>query len=144
MDHLDAADLDAGLRAVVQELQDAQPDCDILASIQINRLVRCDFGRLQQVASNPLGNASTHRLARSPVKISARVEEADFLLEMWNSGERIPPESLSKVFEPFSRHSASASRNGLGLGLINAGALARYRTDSHLNHMQLLALPRTS
>ena len=39
------------------------------------------------------------------------------MLEVWNAGEPIPPESLGKIFEPFWRHSVSASRNGLGLGL---------------------------
>jgi signal transduction histidine kinase len=39
------------------------------------------------------------------------------VLEVWNAGEPIPPESLGKIFEPFWRHSVSASRNGLGLGL---------------------------
>jgi signal transduction histidine kinase len=29
----------------------------------------------------------------------------------------IPPESLARIFEPFFRHSISASREGLGLGL---------------------------
>jgi signal transduction histidine kinase len=113
----DSAHIQNGLTTVVQELQDAQPDCKILSSIQVDRMVRCDLGRLQQVASNLLANALTHGLPKSPVRIAARVEEPEFVLEVWNAGEPIPTESLSKVFEPFWRHSASASRNGLGLGL---------------------------
>jgi len=79
--------------------------------------VRCDLGRFQQVASNLLGNALTHGLAGSPVKIRATVDEEELVLEVWNAGEPIPAESLGKIFEPFWRHSVSASRNGLGLGL---------------------------
>lgn len=109
--------INTGLTTVVQELQDAQPDCKILSSISVNRSVRCDLGRLQQVASNLLGNALTHGLPNSPVKISASADEHDLVLEVWNAGEPIPPESLGKIFEPFWRHSGSASRNGLGLGL---------------------------
>jgi signal transduction histidine kinase len=106
-----------GLTTVIQELQVAQPDCKILSNIDVTRSVRCDLGRLQQVASNLLGNALTHGRSGSPVKISAGTDEHDLVLEVWNAGEPIAPESLVKIFEPFWRHSASASRNGLGLGL---------------------------
>jgi len=39
------------------------------------------------------------------------------VLEVWNAGIPIPPESIGKIFEPFWRNSVSPSRNGLGLGL---------------------------
>jgi signal transduction histidine kinase len=110
-------DLNAGLLTVVQELQDGQPDRQIIADIGVSCPVRCDLGRLQQIASNLLANALTHGLPQSPVKISAKADAHDFVLEVWNAGEPIPAESLDKIFEPFWRHSVSASRNGLGLGL---------------------------
>jgi signal transduction histidine kinase len=113
----DVDNINAGLATVVQELQDAQPGCEIISHISVNRAVRCDLGRLQQVASNLLENALTHGLPHSPVRISARADENDLVLEVWNAGEPIPAESLGKIFEPFWRHSVSASRNGLGLGL---------------------------
>jgi signal transduction histidine kinase len=109
--------INAGLLTVVQELQDGQPDCQIIADIDVSCSVRCDLGRLQQIASNLLANALTHGLPSSAVKISAKADANDFVLEVWNAGEPIPPESLDKIFEPFWRHSVSASRNGLGLGL---------------------------
>jgi signal transduction histidine kinase len=109
--------LNAGLLAVVQELQDGQPGCQIIADIGVSCPVRCDLGRLQQIASNLLANALTHGLPQSPVRISAKADADDFVLEVWNAGEPIPTESLNKIFEPFWRHSVSASRNGLGLGL---------------------------
>ena len=113
----DVENINTGLTTVVQELQDAQPNCKILANISVNRSVRCDLGRLQQVASNLLANALTHGLSGSPVQINARADDDDFVLEVWNAGVPIPPESIDKIFEPFWRHSVSASRNGLGLGL---------------------------
>jgi len=109
--------INSGLMTVVQEFQDAQTDCKILPDFQVNRSVRCDLGRLQQVASNLLGNALTHGQPNHPIRINATNDEHDLVLEVWNSGEAIPAESLSKIFEPFWRHSVSASRNGLGLGL---------------------------
>jgi signal transduction histidine kinase len=109
--------INTGLTTVIQELQDAQPDSKIISSIGVNRPVRCDLGRLQQVASNLLANALTHGLPHSPIRITARADESDLVLEVWNAGEPIPAESLDKIFQPFWRHSVSAGRHGLGLGL---------------------------
>jgi signal transduction histidine kinase len=117
LDLTDVENINTGLATVVEELKDAQPECEIISHINVNRAVRCDLGRLQQVASNLLANALTHGLPQSPVRITARADENDLVLEVWNAGEPIPTESLSKIFEPFWRHSVSASRNGLGLGL---------------------------
>jgi signal transduction histidine kinase len=113
----DVENINTGLTTVIQELQDAQPDSKILSNISVNHSVRCDLGRLQQVASNLLANALTHGLANSPIKISARADETDLVLEVWNTGDPIPAESIDKIFKPFWRHSVSASRKGLGLGL---------------------------
>lgn len=110
-------DMQTALRSVVRELQDAQPDRAILSDIRITGIVRCDVGRVQQVASNLIGNALTHGALTSPIKFSARCEDDEFILEVWNNGEPIPPESIEKIFEPFWRHSTASHRQGLGLGL---------------------------
>ena len=75
------------------------------------------WGDCSKWGSNLLANALTHGRPHSPVKISAKAHQDDLVLEVWNAGEPIPEESLGKIFEPFWRHSVSASRNGLGLGL---------------------------
>lgn len=113
----DVENINAGLTTVVQELQDAQPESTIVSNINVNCSVRCDLGRLQQVASNLLANALTHGQAGSPIKITARADETDLVLDVWNAGNPIPVQSIDKIFEPFWRHSVSASRHGLGLGL---------------------------
>jgi len=117
VDLAEVDDVNGGLVAVIQELQDAQPDRQILVDVRVTHPVRCDLARLQQVASNLVANALTHGRPHSPIKISARSDAHDLVLDVWNAGESIPPESLGKIFEPFWRHSVSASRNGLGLGL---------------------------
>ncbi len=131
--------INTGLITVVQELLDAQPDCKIISNINVDRPVRCDLGRLQQVVSNLLGNALTHGSARSAVKITATADGNDLVLEVWNAGEPISRESIDKIFEPFWRHSVSASRNGLGLGLhicaqivrAHAGRISVTSTEEH-------------
>jgi len=129
----DTDNLNAGLMSVIQELQDAQPDCQIIADIGVSCSVRCDIGRLQQIASNLLANALTHGRPQTPIKISARAEGDDFVLEVCNAGEPIPAESLDKIFEPFWRHSVSASRNGLGLGLHICSQIVR----AHQGHISV-------
>jgi signal transduction histidine kinase len=59
----------------------------------------------------------THGKPGSPIKITARTDEHDLVLQVWNAGIPIPPESIGKIFAPFWRNSVSPNRNGLGLGL---------------------------
>jgi signal transduction histidine kinase len=113
----DVADVNAGLAAVVREFQDGQPDRQILANISVTRKVRCDLGRIQQVASNLIGNALKHGAPQGPVKVSAQAEGAEFVLDVWNGGEPIPPDNIGKICEPFWRPSTTGDREGLGLGL---------------------------
>jgi signal transduction histidine kinase len=117
LEFTDDGDIHTGLMTVVQELQDSEPHGKIIADIDVNRAVRCDLGRIQQVAANLLGNAVTHGLPMSPIRITAKADDADLIIEVWNEGIPIPPDSIDKIFEPFWRHSTSVSRNGLGLGL---------------------------
>ncbi len=109
--------INSGLMTVVQEVLDARPDCKIISNIDVGRPVRCDLGRLQQVASNLLTNAAMHGLPHGSIKITACADDDHLVLAVWNAGEPIPAESIDKIFQPFWRHSVSANRNGLGLGL---------------------------
>jgi len=120
-------DLDAGLQAVVKELQDGQPARQILANIGVSRRVRCDLGRVQQVASNLISNALVHGAPGSPVRVTARADGQDLIFEVWNAnaGEPIPEESYGRMFEPFWRASGSDNRQGLGLGLYICSQIVR-------------------
>ncbi len=116
--------ISTGLTAVIQELQDAHPGCKVLSSIGIDRPVRCDLGRLQQVASNLLANAITHGQADTPVKFIAHADE-NMVLEVWNTGKPIPKNRIGKIFQPFWRPSGSAGPHGLGLGLYICSQIVR-------------------
>jgi hypothetical protein len=121
----EARNIDANLQAVVKEFQDAQSDRQILADIGVHRTVHCDVGRVQQVASNLIGNALTHGAPHSPVKIKALADGDDLVLEVCNQGEPIAPDSIVKIFEPFWRHSTASNRQGLGLGLYICSQIVR-------------------
>ncbi len=62
----DVHDMDAALQAVVEELQVGQPTRRIIVNINVTHSVRCDAGRIQQVASNLIGNALTHGASGQP------------------------------------------------------------------------------
>jgi hypothetical protein len=120
-------DLNAGLQSVVKELQDGRPGRQIVANIGVSRQVRCDLGRIQQLASNLISNALDHGAPDSPVKVDARTDDREFIFEVWNanSGEPIPEQNYDRMFEPFWRPSASDSRHGLGLGLYICAQIVR-------------------
>jgi signal transduction histidine kinase len=123
----EVGDLNTALQSVVKELQDGRPGRQIVASLHVNRVVRCDLGRIQQVASNLISNALDHGAPASPVKVSARTDEREFTFEVWNAnaGEPIPEQNYDRMFEPFWRPSVSDSRHGLGLGLYICSQIVR-------------------
>ncbi|HXP67519.1 MAG TPA: HAMP domain-containing sensor histidine kinase, partial [Steroidobacteraceae bacterium] len=132
-------DIDAGLNAVIREFRDGQPDRQILANISVTRKVRCDLGRVQQVASNLIGNALKHGSPETEVKVSAQAEDGDWVLNVWNSGEPIPPENIDKICEPFWRQSTSGNREGLGLGLYICSQIVR----AHGGTLSVTSTPET-
>jgi len=119
------ADISSALTEVVRELQDGQPGRKVITDIRVGRAVRCDIGRLQQVTSNLVANALAHGDPERPVGVSAFTDDADFVLRVSNEGEPIPAEALSKIFEPFWRHSIAPHRQGLGLGLSICSQIVR-------------------
>jgi signal transduction histidine kinase len=113
----DVESIETSLSSVVIELQDARPERTIVSRFDVERTVRCDIGRIQQLASNLLANALTHGAPTSPVEFAVRTDDTDLILEVWNQGDPIPPGNLDKIFEPYWRQSSPDSRQGLGLGL---------------------------
>jgi K+-sensing histidine kinase KdpD len=53
------------------------------------------------------------------------VPDAEFVLDVWNTGEPIAPDSIDKICEPFWRPSTTGNREGLGLGLYICSQIVR-------------------
>ena len=111
------ADLQAALRHVVAELQDAHPASRIVERYALAGPVDCDLGRVQQLASNLLGNALVYGGTEHPVELDAALDSDWLALAVSNAGEPIAPADLGRIFEPFWRPADSAPGGGLGLGL---------------------------
>ncbi|MGY3510616.1 PAS domain-containing sensor histidine kinase [Bradyrhizobium lupini] len=117
--------LEPVLTQVVDELRLASAGREIQTDFKIDRPVPCDRTRIGQLLSNLLGNALTHGAANKPVFVHAATAGATFELWVSNAGEPIAPDTMDKLFEPFFRGKARASRQGLGLGLYIASQIAK-------------------
>jgi hypothetical protein len=110
-------DLGAHLRAVVDELRDANLSRTVLFEMDLPSPVICDVSRVQQLLSNLLGNALSHGAENSPIKVQATNDAGDVVISVTNYGNPIPENLLHEVFEPYWRPATSAPGGGLGLGL---------------------------
>lgn len=119
------ADLDVTLEQVVSELRTASPGRTITAEWALESALVCDRSRVSQLLSNLVANALTHGDQTEPVRVHARSDAAGFKLAVMNKGTPIPPEKFGRLFQPFSRASASPGQQGLGLGLYIASEIAR-------------------
>ncbi|MET4218687.1 sigma-B regulation protein RsbU (phosphoserine phosphatase) [Bradyrhizobium sp. LB14.3] len=117
--------LEPVLMGVVDELRLASPGRVIEAKFKIDRPVNCDSQRLGQMLSNLLGNALTHGSPTKPVIVRGETLDESFELQVSNAGQPIPAAAMDKLFEPFFRGNAHASRQGLGLGLYIASQIAK-------------------
>jgi len=117
--------LESALLQVVDELATARPDREIVADVRLAEPVNGDARRLAQLLSNLVGNAVTHGAPNGPIRVYARSSGGTFDLSVSNAGEPIPPATLARLFEPFSRASAKPHQQGLGLGLYIAREIAR-------------------
>ena len=81
-----------------------------------------DAARLRQVIANLLSNALQHGATEGTVELLIAAEDSTVVLSVHNEGLPIPPEMLTRIFDPFTRHATleSAGRRvsgSIGLGL---------------------------
>jgi signal transduction histidine kinase len=113
------------LEQVVAEVRTAWPGRAVDCDLALHRPVYCDGARVAQMFSNLLANALTHSDPSGPVRVRACCDDASFELSVTNHGNPIPPETVERLFRPFSRASDRPGSQGLGLGLYIASEIAR-------------------
>lgn len=103
--------------------------------------VHMDARQIGRVLGNLVGNAIRHTPAGGQIEINASLVENGqaVLIEVIDSGEGIPAESLSRVFEQFYRAEQSRNRatGGSGLGL----AISKSIVESHGGHIGVESTP---
>jgi sigma-B regulation protein RsbU (phosphoserine phosphatase) len=113
------------LEQVVAELRLGAADRVIEADFDLPTPVRCDPSRIEQLASNLLGNALTHGATTEPVRIHADGSEGILTVWVANGGDPIPPAAVERLFQPFFRGEVRPGQQGLGLGLHIAFEIAK-------------------
>jgi len=81
-----------------------------------HHLAKMDFVLMQQAVSNLIANAAVHTPPGTPIKISARFEGKELLLQVADHGPGLPPGEVERVFEMFHRL-PNSKPGGTGLGL---------------------------
>jgi signal transduction histidine kinase len=77
-----------------------------------------DKRRIQQVATNLIGNACKYGPESEPIQVSADVSPNEVVVSVRDHGQPIGPEERKRIFEKFYRSEISMSRaGGSGLGL---------------------------
>jgi signal transduction histidine kinase len=117
--------LDETIAHVVTEVRASRPTRVITCDVRIDGALACDAGRVAQLLTNLLTNALTHGDGTGPVRVVARGQGGGLELSVSNTGKPISEAARRHLFQPFSRSTDGAGREGLGLGLYIASEIAR-------------------
>ena len=92
--------------------------------------VQADGDMIERVFTNLLGNAIKYTPSGGAIAVSLRDDGERIVCCVEDTGEGIPPEYLSRVFEKFEQVQGSR-RGGTGLGL----TISRFFVESHLGRI---------
>jgi signal transduction histidine kinase len=112
---------------VIEEIRASTPQCRITLSQDGNTVASVSGERIGQLLSNLIGNAVQHGTPGSEVEVSVSDQRDVVELSVANSGRKIPPDALDRIFEPLYRTDSTGheNRTHLGLGLYIARTIAR-------------------
>jgi signal transduction histidine kinase len=97
------------------------------------RVVLVDPDRMEQVLTNVLSNAVKYSPDGGEIALSLREVDGGVAIRVQDQGIGLPPDSLSTLFQPFSRAPNAVERQlpGLGLGLY----ICRQVAELHGGHI---------
>ncbi len=140
--HVDFHITDFSIMTIITEMKELITPQLIARSLQFERqnceentnttvVVRADPEKVRQIILNLLTNAVKFTGAGGRIGIDCEIRDDDsgvVLITVWDTGEGIAEEQLSRIFEPFVqiyRGLTSPSQEGVGLGLAISRELAR-------------------
>jgi len=102
---------------VLRQLEDELKTHDVIVDIQPDLpLVPMDIGLMEHVLFNLLNNAANYTPKDVRIRISARIENGQFLLSVADRGPGLPSGFIETAFDKFTRAPGSKG-GGAGLGL---------------------------
>jgi signal transduction histidine kinase len=80
-------------------------------------IIKGDKVRIGQIVQNLLSNAVKFSPKGGTIILRAEEKDGELIVEVKDTGPGIPPEELTRVFEPYHRLEAHQNLPGVGLGL---------------------------
>jgi signal transduction histidine kinase len=105
----------------------AEKGVTLQSGIESVGTVAGDKDRIEQIVTNLVSNAVKFTPPNGRVTVKLSETNGCARLVVADTGEGIPSEFISRVFEPFSQGQAQSSREGLGLGL----AIVKHLVEGH-------------
>jgi signal transduction histidine kinase len=118
-------DLAETARRVVERLRDEAARHEVRVSLHAERvMVAGDPDLLEQLLFNLVDNAVRHNARDGFAELRLGPRGTDALIELTNSGPRVPAAEVELLTEPFQRFDRRRSRHGAGVGLSIVRAVA--------------------
>lgn len=134
--HVESVDLRGVIDAAIDAVRPAAENksLQVSSSVRVTSAVYGDAGRLQQVVWNLVSNAVKFTPSGGVISVDAAEEGGIVRIVVTDSGEGIPAQFRSRLFDTFSQADASFGRphGGLGLGL----AIVRRLVEAHGGHVE--------
>jgi signal transduction histidine kinase len=115
---------------VAATLVDLQPEID-RRGIHVEEVIAVspfegDALLVERLVANLLGNAVRHNVVEGRVEVVTGVKDGRAVLSVTNTGARIPPAEIDRLFQPFQRLEQRRAhyKDGYGLGLSIVRAIA--------------------
>jgi two-component system phosphate regulon sensor histidine kinase PhoR len=134
-------EIDALVREVAEAWVDRATDKGLSLGTRVppGLSIRADRGLLHQALTNLVENAVRYVPAGGEVRIEARQVETGVELVVADSGEGIPREDQSRIFERFYRVEKGRARTGGGTGL--GLAIVKHVAEVHGGRVELESAP---
>jgi len=127
----EATTMNAVCSRAIEEVESAYPGRNITLVSADDAEGMWDPARMIQLLTNLLTNALQHGDAAGVVSVTVSTRVKSVLVEIYNEGEPINPDTLGTLFDPLYRRASTSSQtrtpesSGLGLGLFIASQIAR-------------------
>jgi signal transduction histidine kinase len=116
--NMESTELSAFIYSMVNILEYALPDNEIVVTSCNNVMVRIDKLRMEQVFSNLLGNAAKYSQKNTPIHITCTINDDFVVVAVNDHGIGMSAVSVSSIFDKFYRDKdVVKSHAGLGMGL---------------------------